>query len=254
MTEQPYPLQQHVAAGAAGAAYTCDFAISKHVSPMDIVPMIERDRAVMTARPGFVRKFIPLRNDPASGDLLSGGRYLFRTARDARQYQTWLWNDFVLDGVAFFDRPFFLNPECHVWDVVGVADLAPYDEYQAVLRTERFRVPATSQDSLLAASWSDILAEARRRGLTGVWLLHDQPEQLVSLVYFADRSSPLTPNSLEQAPPLGDVFADQGWIRTFDRTQWVLTIWFPFVLGDHGQPSVWPNSPPLPGPVAANRV
>ena len=80
MTEQPYPLQQHVAARAARAAYTCDFAISKHVSPMDIVPMIERDRAVMTARPGFVRKFIPLRIDPASGNLLSGGRYLFRTA------------------------------------------------------------------------------------------------------------------------------------------------------------------------------
>src|SRR5260370_9014012 len=86
MTEQPYPLQQHVAARAARAAYTCDFAISKHVSPMDIVPMIERDRAVMTARPGFVRKFIPLRNDPASGDLLSAGRYLFPTPQHARHY------------------------------------------------------------------------------------------------------------------------------------------------------------------------
>ncbi len=147
-----------------------------------------------------------------------------------------------------------MNPQCHVWDVVEVADLAPYDEHQVVLRTERFRVPAASQDALPAAGWSQILAEARRRRLTGVWLLRDQPEQLVSLVYFADRSSPLTPNSLEQAPPLGDVFDDQGWIRTFDRTQWVLTIWFPFVLGDQGQPSVWPNSPPLPGPVAANRV
>jgi hypothetical protein len=256
MTEQPYPLQHQITADA-GAAFTCDFAISKNVSPLDIVPMIERDRTAMTARPGFLRKFIPLRIDPASGNLLSGGRYLFRTAQDARQYQTWLWHDFVLDGIAFFDRPFFLNPECHVWDVVGVADLAPYDEHQVVLRTERFRVPATSQDSRLAARWSQVLAEARRRGLTGVWLLHDQPEQLVSLVYFAERSAPFTPDSLdpvvlEHAPPLGDVFADQGWTRTFDRTQWVLTIWFPFVLDDHGRPSVWPNSPPLPGPVAAN--
>jgi hypothetical protein len=254
MTEHPGPLQQQLMADA-GAAFTCDFAIAKTISPADIVPMIERDRAVMTARPGFLRKFIPLRLDPTSGDFLSGGRYLFRTAQEARRYQTWLWHDFVLDGVAFFDRPFFSNPECHVWDVVGIADLAPYDARQLVTRTERFRVPAAGQDALLAAHWGQVLVEAQRRGLTGVWLLQDQPEQLVSLVYFADRSAPLTPNALdplalEQAPPLGDVFADQGWTRTFDRTHWVLTIWFPSAPGDHGRPSVWPNSPPLPGPVA----
>jgi hypothetical protein len=178
MSDQPDPVPQPITAdaGDAGAAFTCDFAISKDISPADIAPMIERDRAVMAARPGFLRKFIPLRVDPASGNLLSGGRYLFRTAQNARQYQTWLWRDFVLDGVAFFDRPFVLNPECHVWDVVGVADMAPYDEHQIVLRTERFRVPAASQDALLAARWSQILAEARRRRLTGVWLLHDKPE------------------------------------------------------------------------------
>ena len=266
MTEHPDPLPHQVTVDA-GAAFTCDFAIAKNVSPADLVPMIERDRTVMTARPGFRRKVIPLRIDPASGHYLSGGRYLFRTAQDARQYQAWLWHDYVRDGVAFFDQPFFLHPECHVWDVVGVADLAPYDEHQVVLRTERFRVSAASQDAQLPARWSQILAEARRRGLTGVWLLHDKPEQLVSLVYFAARaksaqraarSVPSTPDSLapvalEQAPPLGVVFDDEGWVRTFDRTQWVLTIWFPCALGDHGRPAVWPNSPPLPGPAAANQ-
>src|SRR5258707_15218787 len=127
--------------------------------------------------PGLVAFSPALGHTPVSDVSPAGGDFLSRTARAARQYQTWLWNDFVLDGVAFFDRPFFLNPECHVWDVVGVADLAPYDEHQVVLRTERFRVPATSQDPLLAASWSDILPETRRRGLTGGGLLHYQPEQ-----------------------------------------------------------------------------
>ena len=265
MIEHPDPSQQQIMADA-GAAFTCDFAISQSIPPLDIVPMIDRDRTVMTARPGFLRKCIPLRIDRASGTYLTGGRYLFRTAQDARQYQRWLWQDFVRDGVAFFDRPFFVQPECHVWDVVGGADLASYDQHQVVLRTERFQVPAASRDVRLAERWSPVLAEAQRRGLTGVWLLHDQPEQLVSLVYFADRAEraeravPLTPEApnahdldlvvLEQAPPLGDVIADRGWTRTFDRTQWVLTLWFPFVLGDHGRPAVWPNSPPLPGPAA----
>src|SRR5215469_15342710 len=98
MTEHPDPSQHQITVDA-GAAFTCDFAISKHGSPADVVPMIERDRTVMTARPGFLRKFIPLRTDLASGNLLTGGRYLFRTVQDARQYQEWLWHDFVLDGV-----------------------------------------------------------------------------------------------------------------------------------------------------------
>jgi hypothetical protein len=101
-------------------------------------------RTFQSARPGFLRKVIPLRIDPASGNLLVGGRYLFSKAQDARQYQMWLWHDFVLDGVAFFDRPSFLHPECDVWDVVEVAHLAPYDAHQVVVRTERFRVPAAS--------------------------------------------------------------------------------------------------------------
>jgi hypothetical protein len=201
MTERSHPSHQPTTADTgAGAAFTCDFAISMYGSPPDIVPMIERDRTVMTARPGCLRKFIPLRIDSASGNYLSGGRYLFRTAQDARQYQTWLWQDFVLDGVAFFDRRFFLHPECHVWDVVGVADLAPYDERQIVLRTERFHVPAASQNVRLATRWSQVLAEAQRRRLTGVWLLHDQPEQLVSLVYFVDQADSF--DSVERTEPL----------------------------------------------------
>lgn len=245
-----------------GGAFTCDFALSKQSSPLDLAPTIERDRMYQSARPGFVRKFIPLGIDSATGELLGGGRYLFRTAEQAREYQTWIFRDFVLDGVAFFDRPLFAHPECHAWEVVGVADLAAYDDHQVVVRTERFRVPAGISDALLADRWSQILATAHRRGLTGVWLLYDKPERLVSLVYFADRLVPPAPNSLDlvslvalqQAPPLGAAFDDQGWERTFDRTEWVLTLWFQFALGDRGRPSVWPNSPPLPLPYPGDGV
>ena len=99
------------------------------------------------------------------------------------------------------------------------------------------------------------MAAAAQRGLTGVWLLYNREEQLVQIVYFADRIVPPHPfipdfaslGALESAPSLGSSLNPPAdWTRTFDRTQWVLTVWFPFVLGDHGQPSLWPNSPPLP--------
>jgi hypothetical protein len=44
------------------------------------------------------------------GEPLSGGSYLFRTYQDALKYKHWIFNDYVLDGVEFFDQPHFLNP------------------------------------------------------------------------------------------------------------------------------------------------
>ncbi len=84
-------------------------------------------------------------------------------------------------------------------------------------------------------------------------VVYDQEEALVSLVDFAGRAGPSDPGMpdmaslsvLADAPRLGEIFDDQGWKRTFDRTQWALTIWFPFALGDRGEPALWPNTPPF---------
>ena len=98
---------------------------------------------------------------------------------------------------------------------------------------------------MLEQKFAAILANAQARDLTSVWLLYDQEEALASLVYFAGRAGPSDPRELDyaslsalaDAPPLGEIFDDQGWTRTFDRTQWALTIWFPFALGDRGEPA-----------------
>ena len=237
----------------ARGSFTCDFTIPGN-SPLDVAPVIERDRMYMAARPGFQRKQIPLRFDNATGDLLSGGRYLFNTRQQAEKYKDWAENDFVLDGTLFFDRPYFLNRDCHAWRVIGAHNFGSLEQ-QVVLRTERWSVPHGSQMHTLKQRWPLIMAAASERGLTGAWLLYNKEEALVQLVYFADRVAPPDPfvpdfaslGALESAPALGNIFDGQpGWARNFDRTQWVLTVWFPFVLGDHGQPSLWPNSPPLP--------
>jgi hypothetical protein len=215
----------------------------------------------MAERPGMQRKQIPLRFD-ANNDLLSGGRYLFDTQHQAEQYKHWVQNDFVLDGIQFFDRPYFLNPDCHAWRVIGAHNLKDV-QHQIVLRTERWSVPDVNQVATLKQRWPHLMAAAGQRGLTGVWLLYNKEEALVQIVYFADRIVPQDPfmpdfvslGALESADSLGSSLnPPPQWTRTFDRTQWVLTVWFPFVLGDHGQPSLWPNSPPLPEPFAGDGV
>jgi len=245
-------------------AVTCDFAIPASLiadQSQPIAGMLERDRMYMSARPGFFNKHTLMRPD-ASGNLLIGGRYLFATRDQAQDYKSWVENEFVLDGIHFWDRPYFLGPECHVWNVIGAHELGDVDTSHVVVRTERWSVPTDNQRPLLADRLAAIRDEAARRGLPAVWLLYAKQEQLVSLVYFADRivpKDPLVPDfaslgALESAEPLGRVFDDQRWKETLDRTQWDFTIWSPFVLGDHGKPSTWPNSPPFPEPYAGDGV
>lgn len=164
---------------------------------------------------------------------------------------------YVLDGEPFFDRPYFLDHDCHAWDVIGARHLDSDLGHQLHVRTERFAVPAIDLRRLLRDRYPALVAEAARRDYTAVWLLYSRDEQLVSIVAFTDRMSPANPDlaglaALETAPPLGDNFADLGWPRTFDRTQFTLTIWQPHAPLDpplDGQPrSLWPFSPPLPTP------
>jgi hypothetical protein len=237
-------------------AFTCDFGLSSDLALDAAVPILEQDRVNMSARPGFLHKHVPVSLDFATGNLFSGGRYLFKSVKDAEKYKVWVENDYILDGVEFFDRPYFLDPECHAWSVIGAEDFGDIHTRQVVVRTERWATPQKNQRAGLKALWPALLAEAKRRSLTAVWLLYNEREQLVSLVSFADHVAPPDPNvpdfaslfALADADTLGQAFDDAGWVKLFDRTQWVLTIWFPFERGDQGEPSVWPNSPPFPSP------
>jgi hypothetical protein len=197
-----------------------------------------------------------------TGNIFSGGRYLFDTALHASQYKEWVFNSYNLDGILFFNRPYFLHPECHAWEVIGAHDFQDIHSSQIVLRTERWAVPPASQRDMLREKFTALLAQAQMRGLTSVWLLYNQDEALVSLVYFGRRVAPNDPRmpdvasfqALANQSHLGAIFDDQKWTQTFDRTQWTLTIWFPFMLGDRGEPSLWPNTPPFPQPYAGDGV
>jgi hypothetical protein len=242
--------------------FTCDFGLPGDLPLPQVPPLIERDRMYMAEQPGMRTKHLPLRIDSATGNLLSGGRYLFDTFDQAKDYKDWVTNDFILDGVKFLERPIFLAPECHAWRVVGVQHFGPV-ETQIIVRTERWSVPEGHQlEQRLKNRWDAIKDEAEQRGLTSVWLTYNEEEHLAQLVYFANRIVPADPNipdfaslaALESAPPLGQLLDLYGWSKTFDRTQWVLTIWFPFELGDHGAPSLWPLSPPFPQPFSGDGV
>jgi hypothetical protein len=255
------PSQTDIGKVKAKGAFTADFGLPGSLPLNLVAPIIERDRMYMAARRGMQNKYLPLRIDFATGNFLSGGRYLFDTEHDAEQYKNWVKNDFILDGVHFFDRPIFIAPDYHSWRVIDAYHFGEIDT-RIIVRTERWSVSNEDLVETLNQKWTGILAEAGARELTSVWLLYNQQERLVQLVYFANRISSEVPpapdtaslEALEFSTALGHHFDDQPWTKTFDRTQWVLTIWFPFVTGDNGEPSLWPHSPPFPMPNCGDGV
>ena len=243
----------------ARGAFTADFALPAEVPVAQVPAMIERDRAIMATRPGMRQKHLPVAFDGPSGRFLSGGRYLFDTFENALAYREWVQHDFVVDGTKFFERPYFVDPIFFAWRVIGGHDFKPIAECHKVIRFERWKA---SDDALgaIEGAWPDLRDEAQAQGLASAWLLHSEEDQQIGVVSVADgaRSPGATgPDAtslgvLESAPSLGLPFEEHGLAtKTFDRTSWVLTIWFPLHPGEPVDPALWPNSPPLPAPVPA---
>jgi hypothetical protein len=241
---------------AAGGAVTTDLAMPAAMPLDQAAPVIERDRAVMATQPGMRQKHLPIRIEPGTGNFLSGGRYLFDTAENAERYKAWLESELILDGTRFFERPYFLDPVCHAWRVIGAHDLADLHTAHRVVRSERWTLSGADPQAALEQAWPAVLAEAGQRGVTSVWLLYQEREQLAGLVTVADRVGPASTQepdfaslrALESSPSLGRSLTERGWTQVFDRTSWVLTLWLPLDAAAGRAPSLWPNSPPLPAP------
>jgi hypothetical protein len=251
----------------ADGAFTCDLTLVGDYPPQQVPADLERDRMVMSRERGMLVKYLPLAFDPegttgGQPNLWSGGRYLFRKAQDAARYHQFVADEFTLDGVQFLDRDIFLTTECHHYTVLQAYELSPLHDTHALIRVERFAMTGDSGVEQLEALWPQLQQEAGDRNMAAVWLLYNEDESSAAVVYINDRVVPRDPNvpdfaslaHLSNAPPLGHFLEEIGWARTFDRTQWILTIWHPFVAGDHGEPSDWPHSPPFALPSCGDGV
>jgi hypothetical protein len=239
-----------------------DFRLTDHLPPHEAPAVIERDRLIMAARPGFNRKLLPLRVEPETSTAYSGGRYLLDTYEDAVAFADWVTNDFAIDGVLILERPDFAEVSASVWRVIGAHDFKDIHTSQAVFRTEIWDVQGPSAGDRLANHWPALRDAAEAQGRSSLWLLHDEPGARVSLVTVVDRvadqasSGPdfASLRALEETPSQGAAWERQGWAsKTFDRTHWIFTVWFPHTGLAGGKEPLWPNSPPLPGPAAAAR-
>jgi len=237
-----------------GAAFD-DFRLTDHLPAHEAPGVIERDRLVMAARPGFNRKLLPLRIEPETNTAWCGGRYLFDTYDNAVAFSDWCKHEYAVDGILILERPDFADVTAQVYRVIGAHDFKDVHEHQIAYRTETWRITDPTLPDQLHALWPALRDRAAEDGNSSLWLLYNENINELALVTVWDRIGERSSEDLdfatlragENAPSYGADWESRGQAeKTFDRSHWVFTIWFPNDGSD--QPSLWPNSPPLPSP------
>ena len=232
-----------------------DFRLTDHLPPDQAPGVIERDRLIMSARPGFNRKLLPLRVEPDTGTAYCGGRYLLDTYENAIAFADWCRDDFEIDGVLILERPDFADVSAHVFRVIGAHDFKDLSTRQIAYRTEIWDAARNFNEAKLEGGWSSLRDRAEEDGRSALWLMFNDETRQLAMVTVWDRVGEpqtddldfVTLRAVEAAPSYGaELEAAGGLTKSFDRSHWVFTIWFP--NDDAARPSLWPNSPPLPSP------
>ena len=104
----------------AKGAFTSEIDLPPMIKPGPLNTLAEADRPHIVDQPGMRHKYLPLRHDPATGAISSGGRYLFRSYEDATKYRDFLEAKvFPGEQTTFWKRPFFIKTDRFAWCVAG---------------------------------------------------------------------------------------------------------------------------------------
>lgn len=242
----------------ATASFTGEFLLGDGL-PIDEAPLvIQRDRYNEAQVQGFNRKLLPMSIDPKSGRRHAGGYYLLDKSEGAETLLNYYVKDeYVLDTVPILKRGYFFDPACHIWNVVGAHDFRPLETSQHVVRFQRWRGKGTGMRERLDRLWPALRDRAEEAGLAAAWLLeNDRQDETVGLVSARERApdtdrrkpdfTSIDALSRDTTGAALDVFGELE--KSFDRTSWIFSIWFPYRRGGtDNKATLWPNSPPFPG-------
>jgi hypothetical protein len=138
------------------------------------------ERLTMDRRPGMQIKYLPYRYDETSGNLYTGGAYLFDTLENAKDYARWAKEEFQVGDpkVPFFEQ--FLGHRAWVCEVLGACNFAPVEDC-AVDDTQLWNYSSAKDDveQMLRAAFSKLKAAAQTAGATSIWLLQNSKEKTV---------------------------------------------------------------------------
>src|SRR5262245_11615437 len=186
----------------AKGAFTSEIDLPPIIKPGPLNTVTEADRPHLIDQPGMRHKYLPLRHDPATGAISSGGRYLFRGYEDATKYRDFLEAKvFPSEQTTFWKRPFFFNTVRFAWCVTGAHDLAPITTHD-LNRFERYSVPDAKFEARLPELFPAFLEAARWLDLAHVSLMFQPEHNLVGVLTAAAREGRTGDNIHGRANPI----------------------------------------------------
>jgi hypothetical protein len=242
----------------AKGAFTSEIDLTPIIKPGPLNTVAEEDRPHIVDKPGMRHKYLPLRHDPATGAISSGGCYLFRGYEDATKFRDFLEAKvFPGEQTTFWKRPLFNKTVRFAWCVSGAHDLTPITTHD-LNRFERYSVPDAKFEARLPELFPALVKAARRLDLAHVSLMFQPEHNLVGVLTAAAREGREVA-SFEAVRLSTDVLALRGSVsearltelgarKIFDRTNLNLAVWLPLSEQAGGAPAIWPNSPPIPAP------
>lgn len=239
----------------AQAAFTAEIQIVQNagVSVQGLIDHQYVDSKEMSRRPGIYLKYLPYYFDEITGQMMTGGMYLFDTYANAEAYGQWAANEFEVGQpkTKFWDQPLFEKSVKIKFRVIGAVNFLPVAEH-AMGRLERWTYDAHADaDAALRKIYPVLRNAAKEQGAASFWLLHSPEEKTIAVQLAFARGKgddhAAARDQLEfirELPSLGKHILNELEInRTFNRTRLFLTLWLPLSRAAGGAELTIPNYP-----------
>ncbi|KAF5019233.1 hypothetical protein F66182_8774 [Fusarium sp. NRRL 66182] len=238
----------------AKGAFTAEIRITARVGLQDIWHSQYAGSQVMGKRPGMYIKYLPTKYHQISGDMLTGGAYLFDTFENANKYEDWTTHGFKVGDpeTTYWKQPLFTSVDAWVWKVIGAHNFTPVDQH-GIGRLQRWSYHHVGVESILTQLYPLLKDAAESRGAGSFWLLHRPQDRTVAVHMSFPKPESSDDETIREA--VEDV-AKKRSVATlfpevletevlFDRTSVYHAVWLPMTEGGKGVKVVCPNFPVL---------
>ncbi|KAF4967449.1 hypothetical protein FSARC_5022 [Fusarium sarcochroum] len=238
----------------AKGAFTAEILMPARIGLEDVWHSQYAGSQVMGKRPGMYIKYLPSKYHQISGEMLTGGAYLFDTLENAKDYENWTTNEFEVGEpkTTYWNQPLFKSVDAFTWKVIGAHNFTPVDGH-AIGRLQRFSYHHVGVESILTQLYPVLKDAAESREAVSFWLLHHPEDQMIGVHMSFPKPEKDDDESLLEAveevaalDSVAGIFPDALEIEVLlDRTSIYHAVWLPMAEDVKGVKVVSPNFPDL---------
>jgi hypothetical protein len=220
----------------AKAAFTSDIILDPRIDLSSCVKGQELGRRDMDVRQGMYIKYVPYQPHPITGQIMTGGRYLFDTWDDVLDYDHWTTNvcEYGNPPEKFWSWSMMQKVDRWNWRVAGAYHFS-HPETHGLSRFQRWSYSGDNVEERVRDIYPNIRDAAKAYGAAGVWLLYQPEAKLIGLFTIMKKPEALDSVSLYEAieslkaqPSLGSLLPESLSPRpVFDRSSLNLSMWLP---------------------------